>query len=105
MLTSVIIVIRGQNTLNIHISMILKGKLSYKFPKHFLDVFHYFSHHGRSTFLFCTLTSLNSIFEPNDSACVLGIINERYEVLCDVRMYASLCLKLCVNYGKTVAVF
>ena len=31
--------------------------------------------------------------------------NERYEVLCDVRMYVSLCLKLSVNYGQTVAVF
>ena len=26
--------------------------------------------------------------------CVLGAINERYEELCDVRMYVSLCLKL-----------
>ena len=62
------------------------------------------SHHGRSTF-FCTLTSLNSISEPSNSAYVLRIINERYEVLWDVRMYVSLCLKLSVNYNKTVAVF
>ena len=37
--------------------------------------------------------------------CVLGAINEHYEVLCDVCMCVSLCLKLSVNYGKTVAVF
>ena len=37
--------------------------------------------------------------------CVLGAINERYEVLCDVRMYVSMCLKLSVNYGQTIAVF
>ena len=35
--------------------MILKGKMSYSFPKHFLGVFHYFSHHGRSTFFFALL--------------------------------------------------
>ena len=85
--------------------MVLRGKLSYNFPKHFLGVFHYFSHHGSSTYLFCTLTSLNSISEPNNPVCVLGAINECYEVLCDVRMYVSLCLKLSVNYGQTVAVF
>ena len=78
--------------------MILKGKLSYNFPKHFLGVFHCCSHHGRSTF-FCTLTSLNSISEPNNQVCVLGAINERYEVLCDVRLYVNLCIKLSVNYG------
>ena len=27
----------------------------------------------------CTLTSLNSISEPNNQVCVLGAINERYE--------------------------
>ena len=85
--------------------MILKGKLSYNFPKHLLGVFHNFSHHGRSTFFCCTFTSLNSISEPNNPVCVLGAINEHYEVLCDVRMYVSLCLKLSVNYGQMVAVF
>ena len=35
----------------------------------------------------------------------MGAINERYEVLCNVRLYVSLCLKLSVNYGQTVAVF
>ena len=37
--------------------------------------------------------------------CVLGTINERYEELCNVRMYVSLCQKLSVNYGQTIAVF
>ena len=37
--------------------------------------------------------------------CVLGAINERYEALCDVRMYVCMCLKLSVNYGQTVRVF
>ena len=37
--------------------------------------------------------------------CVLGAINEHYEVLCVVRMYVSLCLKLSVNYSQTVVVF
>ena len=37
--------------------------------------------------------------------CVLGAINERYEALCDVRMYVCMCLKLSVNYGQTVGVF
>ena len=36
--------------------------------------------------------------------CVLGAINERYGVLCDVCTYVSLCLKLKVNYGQTIAV-
>ena len=35
----------------------------------------------------------------------LGAINERYEALCDVRMYVCTCLKLSVNYGQTVEVF
>ena len=65
--------------------MILKGKLCYNFSKHFFGVFHYFSHHGRSTFFFGTLTSLNSISEPNNQVCVLGAINERYEALCNDR--------------------
>ena len=54
---------------------------------------------------FCTLTSLNSISEPNNQVCVLGAINERYEALCDVRMYVCMCLKLSVNHGQTVGVF
>ena len=54
---------------------------------------------------FCTLTSLNSMSEPNNPVCVLGAINERYEVLCNGRMYVSFCQKLSVNYGKTIAVF
>ena len=54
---------------------------------------------------FCTLDSLNSISEPNNPVCVLGAINEHYEVLCDVGMYVSLCLKLSVNYGQRIAVF
>ena len=54
---------------------------------------------------FCTLTSINSISEPNNPVCVLGTINERYEVLCNVRMFVSLCQKLNVNYGQTIAVF
>ena len=37
--------------------------------------------------------------------CVLGAINERYEALCDVRMYVCMCLKLSVNYCQTVRVF
>ena len=37
--------------------------------------------------------------------CVLGAINKRYEVLCDVRMYVSMCLKLSVKYGQTIAIF
>ena len=37
--------------------------------------------------------------------CVLGAINERYEALCDVRMYVCMCLKLSVNNGQTVGVF
>ena len=36
--------------------------------------------------------------------CVLGAINERHEIHSDVRMYVSLCLKLSVNYGQTIAV-
>ena len=79
--------------------MILKGKLSYNLPKHVLGVFHYFSHQGRSAFFFCTLTSLNSIPEPNNPVCVLGAINEHFEVLCDVHLYVNLCIKLSVNYG------
>ena len=35
----------------------------------------------------------------------MGAINERYEALCDVRMYVCMCLKLSVNYGQTVRVF
>ena len=37
--------------------------------------------------------------------CVLRAINERYEALCDVRMYVCMCLKLSANYGQTVRVF
>ena len=37
--------------------------------------------------------------------CVLGAINKRFKVLCNVRMYVSLCLKLGVNYGQTIEVF
>ena len=36
--------------------------------------------------------------------CVLGVIDEHYEALCDVRMYVSMCLKFSVNYGQTVEV-
>ena len=85
--------------------MILKGKLSYNFPKHFLGAFHYFSCHGRSAFFFCTLTSLNSISEPNNQVCVLGAINELYEALCDVCMHVCMCQNLSVNYGQIVGVF
>ena len=84
--------------------MILKSKLSYNFPKHFLVVFTSLVTMAAAHF-FRTLTSLNSISEPNNPVCVLGAINERYEVLCDVCMYVSVCLKLSVNYGQTVAVF
>ena len=79
--------------------MIFKGTLSYNFPKHFLCVFHYCSHHGCSKFFFCTVNSMNSISDPNNQVCVLGAINERYEVLCDVHLYVKLCIKLRVNYG------
>ena len=37
--------------------------------------------------------------------CVLGAINERYEALCDVRLYVCMCLELSANYGQTVRVF
>ena len=32
---------------------------------------------------FFTSTSLSSIFEANNQVCVLGVINERYEALCN----------------------
>ena len=35
----------------------------------------------------------------------MGAINERYEALCDVRMYVCMCQKLSVNYSQTVGVF
>ena len=37
--------------------------------------------------------------------CVLGAINERYEALCDVRLYVCMCLELSANYGQTVRDF
>ena len=37
--------------------------------------------------------------------CFLGAINERYEALCNVRMYVCMCLKLSVNYSQKVGVF
>ena len=37
--------------------------------------------------------------------CVLGAINERYEALCDVRLYVCMCLELSANYGQTVRYF
>ena len=37
--------------------------------------------------------------------CVLGAINNRYEALCNVRMYVCMCLKISFNYGQTVGVF
>ena len=37
--------------------------------------------------------------------CVLGAINERYEALCDVRLYVCMCLELSANYGQMVRVF
>ena len=80
----------------------LEGKLSYNFPHFFGVFFYYFSHHSQA--LFCTLTSLNSIFEPINQVCVLGAINEPYEALCDVHMYVCMCLKVGVNYDQMVRV-
>ena len=37
--------------------------------------------------------------------CVLGAINERYEALCNVRMYVCMCLKGSVNYIQTLGCF
>ena len=54
-LKSVIIVIRGKKYSKYSYFMALKGKLAYNFPKHFFVLFHYFSHHGRSTFFFALL--------------------------------------------------
>ena len=68
----------------------------------FFGVFHYFSYHSQA--LFCTLTSLNSIFEPINRLCVLGAINEPYEALCDVHMYVCMSLKVGVNYDQMVRV-
>ena len=79
--------------------MILKGKLTYNFPKHFLKVFFTILVTMAAPHFFCTLTSLYSISEPNNPVCVLGAINEQYEVIYDVRLYVSLCLKLTVNHG------
>ena len=88
----------------IHMFMVLNVKLSYDFCKHILGAFYYFSHHCRSAFFFCTLTSLNSISEPNNQMCVLGAIYERYEALCSVHMYVCMCLKISINYDQTVRV-
>ena len=57
--------------------MILTGKLSYNFPKHFLGVFSLFQSPRPLHIFFCTFTSLNSISEPNNPVSVLGAINER----------------------------
>ena len=54
---------------------------------------------------FCYLNSVNSISEPNNQVCVLGAINERYEALCDVRLYVFMCLELSAIYSETVRVF
>ena len=53
---------------------------------------------------FCTFTSLNSIYEPNDQVCVLGAISEHYEALCDVHVYVCMCLRVSVNYGQPIRV-
>ena len=37
--------------------------------------------------------------------CVLGAINDRYEALCDVRLYVCMCLELSAVIGQTVRVF
>ena len=79
--------------------MFLKEKLFYYFPKPFFK--HFFSILVTTAALFFSiLTSLNSISEP-----VLGAINERYDVLCDVRMSVCMCLKESGNYGQPVRVF
>ena len=61
--------------------MVVKGSMSCYFTKQLFSVFHYFSHHGQ-TAIFLHPTFLSSIFEPNNQVCVLGVINERYEALC-----------------------
>ena len=37
--------------------------------------------------------------------CVLGAFNERYEALCNVRMYVCMCLKGNFNHGQMVQTF
>ena len=53
---------------------------------------------------FSTLTSCNSISEPNNPVCVFGAINEHYEALYVVPIYVCVCLKVSVNYGQPVRV-
>ena len=78
--------------------MVLKDKLPCDFLKHDSGVFHYFSHNGKATpQFFCTLTSLNSVSEPNNEVCVLGAINKRYEALFNICMYGCMCLQVSVN--------
>ena len=63
------------------------------------------AHHRQSKTFFCTKTSLNSIFEPNNPVCGLWAINERYEALWNIRVYVCMCLKVSVNYSQPVKVF
>ena len=69
-----------------------------------LVVFYYFIHHGRFN-CFCTLTALNSIYKATNQVCVLGTVNERYEALCDVRMYVPKSKCQLRPTGKCLCVF
>ena len=51
-----------------------------------------------------SVISLNSIFEPYNPVCVIGINNERFEALCNICIYVCMCLKAGVNYGQPIRV-
>ena len=68
-------------------------------------MFYYFSHYSRFAVFFCTLTSLDLLFEPNISVCILVAIGGRYGTLCRIPIYVCMCLKVSVKNGQLVRVF
>ena len=51
------------------------------------------------------ITSLDLLFEPNISVCILVAISGRYGTLCRVPIYVCMCLKVSVKNGQLVRVF
>ena len=84
--------------------MFLKDQMSSYFPKHFLGVFHDFSHHGQSP-IFLAPVLLSNQYLKLTIRCVLRAIDERYEAIYDVCMYVCMSLKVSVNYRQTVRDF